>query len=201
MQEPSVLQGEQPDPEMFRRVWERVMEGRTESPIQVEKPGEAAEEGREEPKAGPRPAAEESTGKEQPANQGPGTAETLKRLMELAWEGAAAGRQLSQRMGGANRPLAQLAADHRSALRRLGTAYFLETGERYIPQAGRPGPIRNGPLNRALREQYLWEGEWEKVCRRAAEQWEEASLRELCLDLAQDAALHARTIRRVLERM
>lgn len=206
MEEQAMWKMEQPDPEVFRRVWERVMEGREDSPIQVEQPQTAApgegsmpEKGEttERAKAG-ETADQIHTAEEEPA---PSRAEKLEQLMKLAWEGVAAGQQLVRRTGGRNRGLMQLVADHRSALRRLGAAYFLETGKRCSTQTVRPMPSRNGPLDRALREQYLWEGAWEKACREAAEQWGEDPLCELCQELAQDAALHTRTIRRILEQM
>ena len=191
MQEQSVLQTEQPDPEVFRRVWDRVMQGREDSPIQVEPPAEAA----------PQETVQEKLSEQMPAPSSgkPSPAEQLGTLMELAREGAVAGQLLARRIGSQGKPLMDLAADHRTALRRLGAAYFLETGEHYV--VSNPRPNRGGALDQALREQFLWERNWEKVCQQAADQMEETGVSELCQELAQDGALHSRWIRRLLERM
>ena len=194
MQEQPVVKMEQPDPEVFRRVWERVMEGREDSPIQVEPPAEGGGGAGGEPAPQVRP----ETEPERPAD----LAGELAELLELAREGLESARQLARRAGGSGGgALFQLAADHRGALRRLGTAYFLETGARYVWRGGAPSPGRREPLDRALREQYRWEEAWARTCRAAAEGLEEADLAELLEELARQAGLHARTIRRLLERL
>ena len=204
MQEQTEWNVEQLDPEVFRRVWERVMEGRTDSPIQVAPPqetvpGEGEAQGEEPGKS--RQSPQEPSDQEQGNGEGTQNQQILKQLLALAWEGAAAGGQLVRRTGGRYRMLAQLAADHRTALRRLSAAYFLETGEHCTLPAGRSQGGKSGPLDRVLREQYLWEEGWQKTCRTAADTLEGEALRELCQELAQDAALHTRAIRSVLERM
>lgn len=204
MQEQPEWSMEQLDPEVFRRVWERVMEGRTDSPIQVAPsqeavPGQGKTQGEEQGE--PQQSPQEQPSQEQENGEGTRNQQILKQLLALAWEGAAAGGQLVRRTGGRYRMLAQLTADHRTALRRLSAAYFLETGEHCTLPPGRGQEGKSGPLDRVLREQYLWEEGWQKTCRTAAETLEGEALRELCQELAQDAALHTRAIRSVLERM
>lgn len=204
MQEQPDWSMEQLDPEVFRRVWERVMEGRTDSPIQVAPSQEGVsgeKKAQGEKQGGPQQSPQEQSSQEQGNGDGTQTQQILKKLLALAWEGAAAGGQLVRRTGGRYRMLVQLTADHRTALRRLSAAYFLETGEHCTLPAGRGQGGKSGPLDRVLREQYLWEEGWQKACRTAAEALEEETLRELCQELAQDAALHTRAIRSVLERM
>lgn len=208
---PAGLSAQNLDRETFERVWRRVMPDQSRSPIAV---GPAEE--RAKPTA--RPQAQKSVPPPRPPVQKAETAPTrtappprpaepmprndqerLQRLMDLAQEGAAAGQALVQRAGGNARALSALAADHRRALRQLSAACFLVTGQRYQPKPVRPAQEPAFAL--ALRAQFLWEQRWARACIQTAEELEELSLQELCRELAQDAALHNRTIRRVLERM
>ncbi|MGI5962092.1 MAG: hypothetical protein ACOX7N_00080 [Lawsonibacter sp.] len=224
-EEQSVLREEQPDEETFRRVWARVMAGREESAITVNAPqtrsNSAAEvqpmetpisrdqvarqsEGEREKILTPQREDQVPIAPQKAENSSATVAmevpeEWLRQLMDLAREGVSAGQILARRMGGKGRMLGELTTDHRTALRRLGAAYFLQTGLRYI--APNPKLTRNGPLDQALREQFLWEGRWEEACRSAAEKLSEVAECELCQELAQDAALHRRAIRRLLEQM
>lgn len=211
------------DRETFERVWRRVMPDQERSPIAV---GPAEEEPRRPTPSQPRPQTKKSVPMprtpvqkaERVATPGADLAPTrtappprapapmprndeerLQRLMDLAQEGAAAGQALAQRAGANARTLSALAADHRRALRQLSAACFLVTGQRYQPKAAR---LELEPvLALALRDQFLWEQRWARACIQTAEELEELSIQELCRELAQDAALHNRTIRRVLERM
>lgn len=129
-----------------------------------------------------------------------GDSQTLEQLMSLAKAGAAAGRALARRASGiCARALAALAADHRMAFRRLSAAYFLITGERYAPKCAAPALPASLPL--ALRQQFVWEQKWEQETRRAAQTTGDPCLKELYLELAQEGALHAGTIRSLLEQM
>ena len=124
----------------------------------------------------------------------------LESLMTLAQEGALAGRMLVRRAsGGCARALAALAFDHRQAFRRLSAAYFLITGRRYSPKCAVPDLPASLPL--ALRQQFVWEQQWERRNRQAARDTADPCLRELYLELAQEGALHAGTIRSLLEQM
>lgn len=202
-QERMELMTVQPDPETFRRVWTRVMEGREEeSPIQTDGGGEQAGEtpGVEEMpgEAEERTTAPEPAGGE-PASSVPARerAQVLAGLLEQARRGTAQARSLSRR--GGRLGLQGLAADHRSVLARLEAACFLETGRRPAPVPVRPVPPQ--PMERELRERFLWEEGWQRACLAAAEELGGGELEELCRELAGEAAFRGRAIRRALERM
>lgn len=129
-----------------------------------------------------------------------GDSQRLEQLMTLAKSGAAAARAMACRASGScARTLSALACDHRSAFRRLSAAYFLITGKRYTPKCG---PVKlPSSLPLALRKQFLWEQQWEQMNNQAAQATADHCLRELYLELAQEGAFHAGTIRSVLEQM
>ncbi|MCI9156212.1 MAG: hypothetical protein HFF44_04620 [Lawsonibacter sp.] len=124
----------------------------------------------------------------------------LEELMTLAQAGAAAGRALARRASGTcARTLSALARDHRSAFRRLSAAYFLITGKRYAPKC--PSVTLPASLALALRQQFVWEQQWEQKNNQAAQATADPCLKELYLELAQEGAFHAGTIRSLLEQM
>lgn len=120
--------------------------------------------------------------------------------MTLAQSGAAAARAMTRRASGAcARALAVLACDHRSAFRRLSAAYFLITGKRYTPQCA--APLLPAFLPLALRQQFVWEQQWELKNNQAAQATADPCLRALYQELAQEGAFHAGAIRSLLEQM
>ena len=120
--------------------------------------------------------------------------------MTLAQAGAAALRAMTRRASGTcAKALAALACDHRSAFRRLSAAYFLITGRRYVPRCSVPS--LPATLALALRQQFLWEQQWEQKNRQAAQATADPCLKELYLELAQEGAFHAGCIRSILEQM
>ena len=120
--------------------------------------------------------------------------------MTLARTGAAAGRAMARRASGScARALSALAADHRLAFRRLSAAYFLITGQRYTPKCAALSLPSSLPL--ALRQQFVWEQQWEQKNNQAAQDTADPCLKELYLELAQEGAFHAGTIRSILEQM
>lgn len=129
-----------------------------------------------------------------------GDSQQLEELMALAQIGAAAGRALARRASGScAKTLAALAADHRLAFRRLSAAYFLITGKRYTPKCV-PITLPNS-LALALRQQFVWEQRWEQQNKQAAQATADPCLEALYLELAQEGAFHAGTIRSILEQM
>ncbi|NBI08440.1 hypothetical protein D1641_00190 [Colidextribacter sp. OB.20] len=124
----------------------------------------------------------------------------LEELMTLARTGAVTSQALSRRAGGSRaKTLAALTRDHRSAFRRLSAAYFLITGKRFSPQCSAVTLPASLPL--ALRQQFVWEQQWEQRSRQAAQATADPCLKELYLELAQEGALHAGCIRSMLEQM
>lgn len=129
-----------------------------------------------------------------------GDSQRLEELMALARTGAVAGQAMARRASGScARVLSSLAWDHRSAFKRLSAAYFLITGRRYAPKCPQPRLPASLPL--ALREQYLWEQQWEQKNRQATRTTADPCLKELYLELAQEGAFHAGAIRSLLEQM
>ena len=129
------------DPELFARVWRRVMPDEELSPIALgpapgpgtEAPDRAADAPPAEGQAGSRQAPiPPPEGEEEPPCLGEGSlpfAPALERRMEQAQQGAQIYQALSRRtQGAAGRQTAALAADQQRHLRRLGAAYFLLTG-------------------------------------------------------------------------
>jgi len=102
--------------------------------------------------------------------------------------------------GNGAKVLGSLASDERRHARRLSTAYFLITGQRYQPQGqggGRPVPdLMNG-----LREQFLQEQRESSSYQGAAEETGDECLSALFLELSEDEALHSQTIRTLLEQI
>lgn len=129
-----------------------------------------------------------------------GDRQRLEALMTLAKAGMAAGQALARRSSGAcSKALAALARDHRLAFRRLSAAYFLITGTRYIPKCA--VPCLPASLALALRQQFVWEQQWEQANCQAAQATADPCLKELYLELAQEGACHTGAIRSILEQM
>ena len=129
-----------------------------------------------------------------------GDVNRLKELMTLAKTGALAGRALARRSNGPTaKAMSVLAQDHRSAFRRLSAAYFLITGKRYTPQCA--APLLPAFLPLALRQQFVWEQQWELKNNQAAQATADPCLRALYQELAQEGAFHAGAIRSILEQM
>ena len=175
-----------PDPETFRRVWARVMPDGEGSPIALEpEPSERTEQQERPP--------EERSG---PEREPRASLEMLIDRTRAAFEGA---QNLVRRAGRYGQSIGAVAAEDRTALRRLSAAYYLETGQDYrsnrTPQS--PEPLALAP---ALRRQYQREEELEGLCvnqmKRSA-----GTQAELLEELSLQFRRHCRTLRQTLERM
>lgn len=175
-----------PDPETFRRVWARVMPDGEGSPIALEpEPSERTEQQERPP--------EERSG---PEREPGASLEMLIDRTRAAFEGA---QNLVRRAGRYGQSIGAVAAEDRTALRRLSAAYYLETGRDYrsnrTPQS--PEPLALAP---ALRRQYQREEELEGLCvnqmKRSA-----GTQAELLEELSLQFRRHCRTLRQTLERM
>ena len=175
-----------PDPETFRRVWARVMPDGEGSPIALEpEPSERTEQQERPP--------EERSGPERE----PGT--SLEMLIDRARAAFESSQHLVRRAGRYGQSIGAVAAEDRTALRRLSAAYYLETGRDYrsnrTPQS--PEPLALAP---ALRRQYQREEELEGLCvnqmKRSA-----GTQAELLEELSLQFRRHCRTLRQTLERM
>ena len=175
-----------PDPETFRRVWARVMPDGEGSPIALEpEPSERTEQQERPP--------EERSG---PEREPGASLEILIDRTRAAFESA---QNLVRRAGRYGQSMGAVAAEDRTALRRLSAAYYLETGQDYrsnrTPQS--PEPLALAP---ALRRQYQREEELEGLCvnqmKRSA-----GTQAELLEELSLQFRRHCRTLRQTLERM
>ena len=175
-----------PDPETFRRVWARVMPDGEGSPIALEpEPSERTEQQESLP--------EERSGPERE----PGA--SLEMLIDRTRAAFESAQNLVRRAGRYGQSIGAVAAEDRTALRRLSAAYYLETGRDYhsnrTPQS--PEPLALAP---ALRRQYQQEEELEGLCvnqmKRSA-----GTQAELLEELSLQFRRHCRTLRQTLERM
>lgn len=175
-----------PDPEIFRRVWARVMPDGEGSPIALEpEPSERTEQQESLP--------EERSGPERE----PGA--SLEMLIDRTRAAFESAQHLARRAGRYGQSMGAVAAEDRTALRRLSAAYYLETGRDYhsnrTPQS--PEPLALAP---ALRRQYQREEELEGLCvnqmKRSA-----GTQAELLEELSLQFRRHCRTLRQTLERM
>ena len=175
-----------PDPETFRRVWARVMPDGEGGPIALEPEQSERTEQQERPP-------EERSGPERE----PGA--SLEMLMDRTRAAFESAQHLARRAGRYGQSIGAVAAEDRTALRRLSAAYYLETGRDYrsnrTPQS--PEPLALAP---ALRRQYQREEELEGLCvnqmKRSA-----GTQAELLEELSLQFRRHCRTLRQTLERM
>ena len=198
--------------EIFARVWRRVMpEGRPDSPIAVDvlpQPMDSQGELAVPQGAGlpvlPVPAAgEEASGEDVPCLGG--SCASHGALLQAFVDGELANWRAYQHLarrasGSGGRMLGTLAADERRHAKRLSTAYFLITGQRYQPQ-GQGGSRPTPDLMNGLREQFVQEQREAAAYQAAAEETADHCLKVLYLELAEDETLHARLIRNLLEQM
>ena len=105
---------------------------------------------------------------------------------------------LSRRSGSrAARVLSGIAGDLRREERRLSTAHFLITGERYSPS--QTGAVPSGPLPLALRTLFQQLHQRAAQARAAAQGMGDPCLQQLFQDLGEDAEFYAQRLRALLE--
>ena len=126
------------DPDVFQRVWNRVMPDQEHSPIAVDAPTLPAV-----PTLSPAPEEAPEPAPEVPLTcLGEGSqryVQAIRDMMEQTQGFLRTLQRLSRRSAGRPaRVLSALSADLRRDLRRLSTAHFLITGERYPPLWTRP---------------------------------------------------------------
>ena len=175
-----------PDPETFRRVWARVMPDGEGSPIALEpEPSERTEQQERPP--------EERSGPERE----PGA--SLEMLIDRTRAAFESAQNLVRRAGRYGQSIGAVAAEDRTALRRLSAAYYLETGRDYRSNRTPQSP-EHLALAPALRRQYQREEELEGLCvnqmKRSA-----GTQAELLEELSLQFRRHCRTLRQTLERM
>ena len=193
------------DRETFDRVWQRVMAGGENRPIQTDPPADDRVRTELQEQTGLALTQRSSPHSDSDvACLGQGSqqyADLLREMIDGETEDMRTYQALARRAGGAGtRMLGTMAADERRHAKRLSTAYFLITGERY------QSPNHNGSrppidLMTGLREQFIQEQRGASAYQGAAQETSDPCLRQLYQELSREEAAHARMIRGLLEQM
>ena len=181
------------DPEVFQRVWNRVMPDQDRSPIAMDAPAlsPAPEQPPETPPQVPLTCLGEGS---RPYTQ------AIRDMMDQTRGFLRSLQALSRRSGSrAARVLSGIAGDLRREERRLSTAHFLITGERYAPSQTGTGP--SGSLAQALRTLFQQFHQRAAQARAAAQEMGDPCLQQLFQDLGEDAEFYAQRLRALLEEM
>ena len=201
------------DPEVFQRVWERVMGAKavqTEeaqppapSPVLPAQPGVDGDLScaylRSLADAPMTPVPRDSTGCDLTDSPPPECSARLRQQTLEALEGWQFYRHLARRTrNGAARTLTTLASDAHRQARRLSAAYFLMTGLRYWPTEQLAAPAIPS-LWGAVRSRYQAEQQGELTCRMAVDETADPALRELYGELADACRERCRQLRALLE--
>lgn len=187
------------DPEVFQRVWNRVMPDQDRSPIAMDAPAQPAV-----PALSPAPEQPPETPPQVPLTcLGEGSrpyTQAIRDIMDQTRGFLRSLQSLSRRSGSqAARVLSGIAGDLRREERRLSTAHFLITGERYSPS--QTGAVPSGPLPLALRALFQQLHQRTAQARAAAQGMGDPCLQQLFQDLAEDAEFYAQRLRALLEGM
>ena len=187
------------DPEVFQRVWNRVMPDQDRSPIAMDAPAQPAV-----PALSPAPEQPPETAPQVPLTcLGEGSrpyTQTIRDMMDQTRGFLRSLQSLSRRSGSrAARVLSGIAGDLRREERRLSTAHFLITGERYSPS--QTGAVPSGPLPLALRALFQQLHQRAAQARAAAQGMGDPCLQQLFQDLGEDAEFYAQRLRALLEGM
>lgn len=187
------------DPEVFQRVWNRVMPDQDRSPIAMDAPAQPAV-----PALSPAPEQPPETAPQVPLTcLGEGSrpyTQAIRDMMDQTRGFLRSLQALSRRSGSrAARVLSGIAGDLRREERRLSTAHFLITGERYSPS--QTGAVSSGPLPLALRALFQQLHQRAAQARAAAQGMGDPCLQQLFQDLGEDAEFYAQRLRALLEGM
>ena len=185
------------DPEVFQRVWNRVMPDQDRSPIAMDAPAQPAV-----PALSPVPEQPPETAPQVPLTcLGEGSrpyTQAIRDMMDQTRGFLRSLQSLSRRSGSrAARVLSGIAGDLRREERRLSTAHFLITGERYSPS--QTGAVPSGPLPLALRALFQQLHQRAAQARAAAQGMGDPCLQQLFQDLGEDAEFYAQRLRALLE--
>ena len=180
------------DPEMFQRVWNRVMSRGEQEPAQ---PPSAVL-----PIPLPTPELPTKEGCEGMCfgTESLGCAQMLREMLEEVCLLARDYRTvLRQVQGGAGRQVRCLVEDQQRQLKQMEVLYFLLTGERFVHSV-RSMPVQQNVAH-GLRELFLREQQRGCVYQKAAEKIQDICIKELLEEFSEEARLHANMIRKILE--
>ena len=192
------------DTDVFQRVWKRVMPDQELSPIALRASTAPVPAPQAVPALSPLPEAPPEAAPDAPltclGEESRPYAQTIQALMEQTQGLRRTVQRLSRRANArAGRTLNALSSQLERELRRLSTAHFLITGERYTPsQQGEPLPA---PLDQALRALFQQLHQRAAQARAAAQGMGDPCLQQLFQDLGEDAEFHAQRLRALLEEM
>ena len=190
------------DTDVFQRVWKRVMPDQELSPIALRASTAQASVQQAVPALSPLPEAPPEAAPDAPltclGEESRPYAQTIQALMEQTQGLRRTVQRLSRRANArAGRTLNALSSQLERELRRLSTAHFLITGERYTPsRQGKPLPV---PLDQALRALFQQLHQRSGQLRTAAHGLADPCLEQLLLELGDDAEFAAQRLRSFLE--
>ena len=190
------------DTDVFQRVWKRVMPDQELSPIALRASTAQASVQQAVPALSPLPEAPPEAAPDAPltclGEESRPYAQTIQALMEQTQGLRRTVQRLSRRANArAGRTLNALSSQLERELRRLSTAHFLITGERYTPsRQGEPLPA---PLDQALRALFQQLHRRSSQLRTAAHGLADPCLEQLLLELGDDAEFAAQRLRSFLE--
>ena len=189
------------DPEVFQRVWNRVMPDQEHSPISVNSTQSSAPTTPAVPAFSPAPEESPKAPLTCLGEDSQPYLQTVEDMMEQTQGFLHTLQRLSRRSQGRTaRVLYGLASELRRELRQLSTAYFLISGVRYLP-ADRAAPRLESTFLGTLRARFLAEQRGEAAYRAAAEGCQDPCLRALYLELAQEEQGHSLALRSILEEL
>ena len=186
-----------PDPEMFQRVWERVM-SRKEGEGKLSLPAQPPSVPMPLPLPTPEVSPETECSRLCLGDVGADQAGILGEMLEeICFIGRFYRAMLRQAQGNTARQLRYMAEEQQRQLKQLGVVYFLLTGEEFV--YGNHGMSVPRGLRYALREMFLREGQRCCLYIQTAGQVRDLCLRELLEEFARTARLHTEMIRTILE--
>lgn len=205
MNEDTMIHPTQED-EVFQRVWQRVMAGRTEghSPIKASAPSAARRTEAAPSSPSPHGLPRDLPGSDLPpaGMEPPAAPELTARLRQQTLEALEAWqfyRQLARRTRGcAARTLSGLAADQHQLARRLAAFYFIHSGVRYWPCDRLPVPTISSYWG-ALRQRHQAEQQAELSYRMSVDESCDAALIELYERSAEACRSHCLRLCTLLE--
>ena len=188
------------DPEVFQRVWNRVMPDQEHSPISVNSTQSSAPTTPAVPAFSPAPEESPKAPLTCLGEDSQPYLQTVEDMMEQTQGFLHTLQRLSRRSQGRTaRVLYGLASELRRELRQLSTAYFLIAGERHSPS--QTGPSLSGPFDLALRTLFQQFHQRAAQARSAAQGMADPCLQQLFQDLGDEAEFFAGRLRTLLEGM
>lgn len=181
-----------PDAETFRRVWNRVMPDDSVSPIAFNIPEASTTQTVECTSQNPVQQGATTKTEEKEWTMVDALEQLLQEICLGVWMTVGMASQY-----GVHSIWGILHRQRRQGQRKLEILYFLQTGGSYTCQPISVCPC--GTMQQRLRQQYIWERDWEQHCKQCAERIRERELQELCGELETQSEQRRQRIRQTLE--